>query len=150
MARIIIVALIVTGAFLLGRVTAPAPATAPPPAAAPAAAPAFPGDLDGLPAGEHESFYRDRWAKHCGGDTEVVQPDGTRVDVQTDTHAIEIERAARWRDGIGQALAYGLQSNRRPALVLIIGDNEYRHYVALNSVVDHFRIPIDTAMIRTQ
>lgn len=40
-----------------------------------------------------ESFYQEEYAKKLGGRTEVAMPDGTRCDILTDTHAIEVDFA---------------------------------------------------------
>lgn len=52
---------------------------------------------------ENEAFYRDLFAKKNGGKTEVVLPDKTRCDVVTATHAVEVEFASKWCEGLGQA-----------------------------------------------
>ena len=49
-----------------------------------------------------ESFYQELYAKKLGGRTEVTMPDGTRCDILTDTHAIEVDFAVKWAETIGQ------------------------------------------------
>lgn len=67
---------------------------------------------------QSEADYTSALAGYLGGQTEVSVRDG-RVDIVTDTHAIEVERARKWKEAIGQALWYGLQTNRRPGIILI-------------------------------
>ena len=43
-----------------------------------------------------------------------------RVDILTETHAIEVERAHKWKQSIGQALWYGLQTSKEPGIIIII------------------------------
>ena len=38
-----------------------------------------------------ESAYQKDYAEKIGGETEVVAPDGTRCDILTETHAIEVD-----------------------------------------------------------
>jgi hypothetical protein len=62
-----------------------------------------------------------------GGEMEVSVPGG-RVDILTDTFAVEIEFAHKWKNAIGQSLWYGLQTNMTPGIVLIKrepSDNKY-------------------------
>ena len=37
---------------------------------------------------------------------EVVMKDGTRCDILTSTHAIEVDFAKKWAEAIGQSLNY--------------------------------------------
>ncbi len=45
-----------------------------------------------------ESFYQEQYAKKLGDKTEVTMPDGTRCDILTDTHAIEVDFADKWAE----------------------------------------------------
>lgn len=47
-------------------------------------------------------------------------PDGTRCDIVTDTHAIEVDFADKWGEAIGQSLNYAFQSNKRAGILLIL------------------------------
>jgi hypothetical protein len=64
-----------------------------------------------------ESHYRDMLARQVGGRIEVTLPFG-RADVMTDTMVWEVEPAARWRDGVAQALQYAVQVPQRGAVAL--------------------------------
>lgn len=67
-----------------------------------------------------ESLVRDHFAHWMGGRVEVRVPFG-RVDVVTETHVVEVEPVATWREGGRQALAYCAQLRLTPALA-IFGD----------------------------
>ena len=50
---------------------------------------------------------------------------------------MEVEFASKWKNSIGQALWYGLQTNREPGIVLILRDrNDYRYLQMLQSALD--------------
>lgn len=66
-----------------------------------------------------ESYYQDEFAKIIGGETELVLPDRTRVDILTDKYAIEVDFANKWAEGIGQSLYYALSTGKRPGVLLI-------------------------------
>ena len=68
----------------------------------------------------YEDSYVQAWCSANGGKAEVENPDGTRVDCVTKTHAIEFDFANTWAEGIGQALHYGAQTGKRPMVMLII------------------------------
>jgi hypothetical protein len=55
---------------------------------------------------------------------EVTVGGQMRADCISDTHAIEIDFAQKWKEGIGQALAYGVATGLRPGLVLICERSE--------------------------
>ena len=65
-----------------------------------------------------ESLYQEQYAKKLGGRTEVTMPDGTRCDILTDTHAIEVDFADKWAEAIGQVLTTLCRQARRLALFL--------------------------------
>lgn len=89
-----------------------------------------------------ESHYQ---ALHCQGETEVVLSDRTRVDCLTETHSIEYDWGPKWAEAIGQSLGYAFETNRRAGIVLILKDKgQYKHWIKLNSIVDHYELPIDT------
>jgi hypothetical protein len=66
-----------------------------------------------------ESWYQARAAAALKGIREV-EVDHGRVDVLTVTHAIEVERLEKFKEGIGQALWYSWQTRRKPGLILIL------------------------------
>jgi|APSaa5957512622_1039677.scaffolds.fasta_scaffold29794_2 hypothetical protein len=92
-----------------------------------------------------EKFYQERWCKANGGETEVVFPDKTRCDCLTSTHAIEFDFGKKWAEAIGQALYYSIQTGKRAGVVLILEKpGDYKYWIRLNTVIEHFGLPIDT------
>jgi len=69
-----------------------------------------------------------------GGQREYSVPNG-RVDLVTDKYAIEIEKASNWKESIGQSLWYALNTNKEPAIILIVESNEdYKHVIRLQKI----------------
>lgn len=107
----------------------------------------FPLALLALP----ESHYRDLFAKQHNGRTEVTLPDKTRADIITETHAVEVEFAASWKNSVGQALNYAFQTGKKAGIVLVIeSEKDERYLIMLNSLVLHYELPIDVMAIRTK
>lgn len=46
--------------------------------------------------------------------------DRSRVDILTDELAIEVDWARKWPEALGQAIFYGIQSDRSPAVILLL------------------------------
>jgi hypothetical protein len=87
--------------------------------------------------GQSEADYSRGLAAALDGRTEVPVTSG-RVDILTETHAIEVDWASKWKESIGQALWYGLQTNRRAGIILILkSDADYKYFVQLNSALTH-------------
>jgi hypothetical protein len=92
----------------------------------------------------HEVDYQRAWAAANDGRTEVVLEDGTRIDILTRTHALEVDFAAKWAEGVGQSLHYAAQTGRRAGIVLIMDGNAApRHLARLQSVIQRYELPID-------
>lgn len=67
-----------------------------------------------LPEAYWQHAYNDLVAD---GATEVRIPGG-RVDILNDEYAIEVDRAGKWHEAIGQALHYANATGRKPAIAL--------------------------------
>ena len=52
---------------------------------------------------QSERYYQEKFAREIGGKVEVVMKDGTRCDILTATHAIEVDFAKKWAEAIGQS-----------------------------------------------
>ena len=90
----------------------------------------------------NEAWYQDR---HCKGKQEHVLSDRTRVDCLTRTHAIEYDWGRKWSEAIGQSLGYAFETNKRAGIVLILEDKgDYKYWLKLNSIIDHYKLPIDS------
>lgn len=95
-------------------------------------------------ATEHpERWYQEKVAAALKGKMEVRVPDG-RVDVVTVTHAIEVEFSSKWKNSLGQALWYALQTGKAAGIVLILEDEkrDMPDAVRLGSVIETSKIPI--------
>ena len=91
--------------------------------------------------GETEKHYQSLFAVAVKGKTEVIMGDKTRCDVVTDTHAIEVEFAQKWTEGLGQALWYSFQTNKKAGIVLIIEKKkDERFLIKLRSLIKHRKI----------
>jgi hypothetical protein len=71
-----------------------------------------------LPAGSRESLFQEVYAKMVGGRRERRIKTG-RIDVETETEVFELDRQEKWKEGMGQALAYAKETGKKPVLVLI-------------------------------
>jgi len=99
-----------------------------------------------------EKYYQKKWCTEHKGKTEVTLPDGTRADCVTDTHVIEFKFGKDWDAAIGKSLNYAMQytpdENRKAGIVLIIEDaRSFRYWIRLNSVINHYRLPIEAWII---
>ena len=59
-------------------------------------------------------------SKRLGGEAEYRTPDGSRVDILTDTEAWEVEHPHKWKEAVGQAHFYALATNRKPGIILLL------------------------------
>jgi len=92
-----------------------------------------------------EKWYQEKWCDAKGGKTEVVFEDRTRCDCLTNSHAIEFDFGKKWAESIGQALYYSIQTGKRAGVVLILEkDSDYKYWIRLNTIIEHFKLPIDT------
>ena len=86
-----------------------------------------------------ESWYVEQ---SCLGEIEVRLPVRTRVDCLTNQYAIEYDFTHKWAEAIGQALHYGLMTNRRAGIVLI-GSQEDAGYKRAWDVIRAYGLPIE-------
>lgn len=91
-----------------------------------------------LNAQQSERDYQLRIQQQLGGQMEVPVESG-RIDLLTDEYAIEIEFANKWKEAIGQALWYGLQTNRTPGIILIKreGHPDQKYVIQLGSALSY-------------
>jgi len=76
-----------------------------------------------------------------GGRLEQKMPDGSRVDLLTSEIAYEIDFASKWKESIGQALWYSLQSGKKPGIILIRKTNrDYRYVQQLYSALQFAKL----------
>ena len=87
-----------------------------------------------------ESKYQEEW---CKGNLEFVLPDKTRVDCLTLQYAIEFDFADKGAEAIGQAIHYGLMTQRTPGVVLIIEkDSDWKYWQILNRINKTYNLGI--------
>lgn len=98
-----------------------------------------------------EKTYQQVFARGAGGEVETVMPDGSRCDVLTPTHAIEVDFAPKWCEAIGQSLFYGIQTNRKPGILIILENPDDRRFlIRLGTVIREHRLPIALWTIDSQ
>jgi len=73
-----------------------------------------------------ERDWCERLADKYGAETEVMLWDRSRCDLVTETEAIEVDRAKKWAEAIGQGQYYGLVLRKQPAVLLLVEDGEER------------------------
>jgi len=82
-----------------------------------------------------EADYSDKIQTLIGGQREFSVTSG-RVDILTSKYAIEVEWANKWKDAIGQSLWYGVQTNKKPVIILIMRrEKDYKYVLQLNSTL---------------
>ena len=67
-----------------------------------------------------EKEYQAKWCNEAGGIIEYVLPDNTRVDCLLEKYAIEFDFAYKHFEAAGQALYYGIMTDREPGVLLIL------------------------------
>lgn len=93
-----------------------------------------------------EKEYQEVWCNANKGEMEVVLQDNARVDCVTQTHAIEFDFAPKWGESIGQALYYGIATNKQPGIVLIMenGPKDQKYLNRVNAVAKQHNITVWT------
>lgn len=76
-----------------------------------------------------EKDYQAAWCAAHGGVLEYRLPDATRVDCLTEEYAVEVEFSKKWAESAGQALFYGLMTEKLPAVALILEDESDEKYL---------------------
>ena len=78
-------------------------------------------------SGEREESAR--LAIEYGGVAEYMLFDRTRVDILTNTYAIEVEYPAKWAEAVGQSLYYAAVTNRKPAIIFLVTGQDDNRFV---------------------
>lgn len=76
-----------------------------------------------------ETYYQQAFALLIGGETEMILKDRTRVDIVTETHAIEVDFAEKWAESIGQALHYEGMTGKKAGVLLVIRGREDERFL---------------------
>ena len=94
---------------------------------------------------QSERYYQEKFAREIGGQVEVVMKDGTRCDILTATHAIEVDFAKKWAEAIGQSLNYAMHTGKRPAVAQRI--DATRHIIIRMAIFFMPPIQMDEPML---
>jgi len=91
-----------------------------------------------------EKYYQEYFCHQLGGITEYRLPDKTRVDCLSQEYAIEVDFAQKWAESIGQSLYYADQTYKKPAVLLIMENEEkdLKYLKRLNQVSKKHKIDI--------
>jgi len=89
---------------------------------------------------EHD--WCERLADKYGAETEVMLWDRSRCDLVTETEAIEVDRAKKWAEAIGQGQYYGLVLRKQPAVLLLVEDGEERFVWRCQAVCAKLGMPL--------
>ena len=101
-----------------------------------------------LSAKQSERFYQEKFAKEIDGQVEVIMKDGTRCDILTSTHAIEVDFARKWAEAIGQCLHYSFHTGKKPAVALIVLDPSDNKYInRVKQISSDFNLDIEIYQI---
>jgi hypothetical protein len=92
---------------------------------------------------QKESYYQKKFAKTINGQIEYVLSDQARVDIVTDTFAIEVDFGEKWAESIGQSLFYSTYLKKKAGVLLIVnGTLEDRFVKRLMSVASYHNITV--------
>ena len=71
-----------------------------------------------LASGSKEKLWQEALATAVAGKCERKIEAG-RIDIETDTEVYEVDRQDKWKEGMGQALAYATETRKKAVLALI-------------------------------
>ena len=93
-----------------------------------------------------EKEYQNKWCKANNGTAEYILNDKTRIDCLTKDYAIEFDFASKWAESIGQALYYGLSTNKNAGVVLIMENpqKDIKYLLRLQEVAQKYNIKVWT------
>jgi hypothetical protein len=91
-----------------------------------------------------EKDYQRPWRIAQGGTLEYRLDDQTRVDCLLPEYAVEVEFAHKWAESIGQSLFYAMKTDRKPGILLIVGEKDQRFIDRLTVVCQKYGIKLWT------
>ena len=103
--------------------------------------------LPKMPGRDQGEIVWSRWlADRMGGVAEYMLPDRSRVDILTPTLAIEVDWAKKWPQAIGQAVYYGIMTDKQPAIILLLRgkDTEEKYLERAKKAADELGIAVFT------
>ncbi len=98
----------------------------------------------------NEAYYTEHFAQKYNAETEAAMGDGTRCDLLSETHAIEVDWSAKHYEAVGQAIHYHLQTGRKPGVLLLVKDpaSEWRHLVRCARTCGHLGIDFYVEVVK--
>jgi hypothetical protein len=103
---------------------------------------------------QKESYYSKIWCDANGGIEEVKTSMGTRADCVLDNYAVEVDFDNKWAEGLGQALHYGVEFNKKPAVLLILknqdGKDRRKYVDRLTSTIDGAGLDVEVFIIEAR
>lgn len=111
--------------------------------------------IAGTAWGKHlflERHYQDIWCADRGGQVEVRQVDGTRVDCLTEDMAVEVDFAShKIYEGISQALHYGMLTGKQAALLLIVEKpGDWKYVNRARTLIKFYYLPVVVFVIEPE
>ena len=93
-----------------------------------------------------EKYYQKIFCNKMNGILEHTLKDKSRVDCLTSTYAIEVDFANKWAESIGQSLFYSVETNKSPAVLLIMeqGQKDIKHIKRFKKASKKFNIQLFT------
>jgi uncharacterized membrane-anchored protein len=91
----------------------------------------------------NESYYQNNFANQIKGKTEVILDDKARVDIVTDTFAIEVDFAEKWAESIGQSQYYARKLNKKAGILLVINpatDDKYLKRLIITTIYENVTV----------
>jgi hypothetical protein len=90
-----------------------------------------------------EKHYQKIWCDKYKGYMEHRLKDATRIDCVTRDLAVEFDFAKKWHEAIGQALYYGIKTNKQPTVALILEKKkDFKHLTKLKTVAKRYGIRV--------
>ena len=92
-------------------------------------------------------YYKQRWCNKLSGTTDLLHHDVV-LDCSTHDYIFIFEYSYRWRNAIGRALYFSLETGKRSGIVLILEKKREQFYFRqLKNLVSYFSIPVDIFQI---
>ncbi len=96
-----------------------------------------------------EEAFQEFFARQIGGELNARAADGSRCEILTETHAIELAMAKQAASAIGASLDAGLKFGREPGIVLVLEErSDEQYFVHLGGLLIHYELPIQLYAIR--
>lgn len=88
--------------------------------------------------------YRDEWCEKNQGQTDAVMTERMTCDCLTETHAVRVDFGREWTRALGFAMHYSMKTGKRGGVVLVLDKSrDYMQWIRLNTVIEHYKLPID-------